>query len=209
MFGKRSGASGKSAVESSTIAVFAVRQVHAASPSSRAPAGSRPRSRPAPGPCAGRRRRRPSSSASSSRGLADAVRQTTATSGTPRGRASVASTPSMPGQPVVHHDHVRLELAARRRRRARAVVDRADDLEPVLEPEQELERCAEDIVVLDEQDADRRAGPPPRHVTRSPLGGEQQRVVRLPAVLDVELDAPDAAPAGARGARRAPARPRR
>ena len=43
-----------------------------------------------------------------------------------------------------------------------AVRDGADHLEAVLQLEQELERLAEDVVVLDEQDPDRLGTPPQR-----------------------------------------------
>ena len=96
MFGKRIWASGKSAVESSTIAVFSLVRFIAptfASPARRiAPtitSSSSSLRRQSIAPAA--------SSASSSRGLAEAVRQTTATSGYSFTSASVVSTPSIPG----------------------------------------------------------------------------------------------------------------
>ena len=123
-----------------------------------------------------------SSSAPRSRWLADAVRQTTATSGrAPRAprrsparrRARAAGSPSA------------RRRAASSRRRAAASLPSAterDDLDVGAQPEQQLERLAEDVVVLDEDDADRR-----RHARRL-LRGEEQRVVRLAARLHVELE---------------------
>ena len=59
------------------------------------------------------------------------------------------------GQPVVHHDDVGIELTAQLDD-LRAVLDGGDDVDVGAEPEQQLERLAEDLVVLDEGDADGR-----------------------------------------------------
>ena len=53
---------------------------------------------------------------------------------------------------VVDHDHVRPELATRRDGLG-TTVDRTDHLDPLAEPEEELERLAEETVVLDEHHA--------------------------------------------------------
>ena len=68
--------------------------------------------------------------------------------------ARVAAAPSRPGQPVVHQT-----TTSGARSRAdpppppSPVADRSDHLEVRLQAEQELERRAVDLVVLDEQDA--------------------------------------------------------
>ena len=123
-----------------------------------------------------------SNSASTSRRLAEAVRQTTATAGArfthgPRRLHAVE-----PGQPVVHQHDVRLVLAHDRRCR-RAVGDRGNDLHVGLQSEQQLERLAEALVVLDDDEADRLGHP------RSLFRREQERIVRLAAVLHVQLEA--------------------
>ena len=59
-----------------------------------------------------------------------------------------------PRQPEVHHDDVRAKLAVGADGGV-PLGDRADDLDPVLELEQEDQRLPEDVVVLDEQDTDR------------------------------------------------------
>ena len=51
------------------------------------------------------------------------------------------------------------------------------------QPEQQLERLAEDLVVLDEDDPDRLG-----HRRARLLGGQEQRVVRLAALVHVQLE---------------------
>ena len=196
--GTAAAPSGKSAVESRTIAVLAAVRLHRRRPL----AGSRRRSPRAPRPCVRHATRARLVAARRSRARdTDAVRQTTATPGEPR--ADRARRPRGRSCPADGSRAGRRPAGARARPRAaaRAVVDRRDDLDVVAQPEQQLERLAEDLVVLDEDDADRR--------TRSSFGRDEQRVVRLSALVHLELELRVLAPRAARAGRRAPARPRR
>ena len=82
-------------------------------------------------------------------------------------------------EPVVH-DHDVGGVPRRGVGRLGAASDGPDDLEARLQCEQELERRAVDLVVLDEQHAY-------GHARRS-LRREEERVERLPAVQDVHLE---------------------
>ena len=153
MFACRSRASKKSEVESRTIAVLsrvrstsgtlmidsgsAAERIAAASASTASPFSTRPRA-PA-------REDLLRSSA-----LASAVRQTTAA---PEVAITVARRrcPVEAGQPEVHQHDVGAE-PRRGVRRLAPGADRTDDLEPLLEAEEQLERRAVHVVVLDEQD---------------------------------------------------------
>ena len=85
-------------------------------------------------------------------------------------------------QPVVHHDDVGSVLAAELDD-LRAVLDRGDDLDVRAQPEQQLERFPEHLVVLDEGDADPGFCAPSLY-----SADDQQRVVRLAAWVDLELE---------------------
>ena len=76
-----------------------------------------------------------------------------ATSGQAARSILVASTPSSAGQPEVHHDDVRVELETEIGD-LRAVPHRADHVDVRAQPEQELERLPEHVVVLDQGYAD-------------------------------------------------------
>ena len=164
MFGKRICASGKSAVESSTIAVFSRGQVHrlpVASPA-RADRGDDLVERLVLAEAVDGARRHQCVELSRARrgGQADDgdLREH-------RVSATVASTPSMPGSRKSMTHDVGPELAAGVDGGV-ALRDGADDLDPLLQLEQQVERLPEDVVVLDEQDADRlRLGLHARHHT--------------------------------------------
>ncbi len=106
-----------------------------------------------------------SSRAFISRRFAEAVSATTLVPGQLATTALVAWTPSSPGQPIVHHDDVGLVLDARGHGEG-AFGHRRDDVDVVAEAEQQLERLAEDLVVLHEDDAD----PAVRHSAESRSG---------------------------------------
>ena len=138
-----------------TIAVFSA--VSSIRPPRAPRRGSPRRSRPALRPCSGTRPRRPRVSASRSRRFADAVRQTTATSGAglehrPRRLHAVE-----PGEPVVHQHDVRAQLARHAAAPPSPSETDATTFDVRAQPEEQLERFAEDVVVLDEDDADRLA----------------------------------------------------
>ncbi len=144
-------------------------------PTSRPPRAPRRRARRSPRPCArARRRRSPRHRLVAPGGGAQED---------DRGRGS-ARAPPRPSrrrrrEPVVDHDDVRASSAQAPDRRA-AVADRADHLD-VRRAERAgtRETSAVDLVVLDEQHADRLG-------QRRSLRDHEQRVVRLPPVVDVD-----------------------
>ena len=176
MFGNRSCASGKSEVESSTIAVFSG-QVHAAdSPRSVSRTGSPPRalrsgglSRRIP-----RRRRRGRPPAPRRRGLRGEADDRGARRAGAHGGGRMRAVEAR--QPEVHQDDVRVEAFGRAA--ASPVGDRPDDLDPRPSGEEQLER---------------RCGTPrcpPRAARGSgSFGRQEQWVVRLAAGMDLDLDA--------------------
>ena len=85
-------------------------------------------------------------------GQCDDVRAGAARDDSPCGLHAV-----QPREPVVHHDDVGLVLDAGGHGEC-PLGDRRDDLDVVAQPEEQLERLAEDLVVLDEDDADRVVG---------------------------------------------------
>ena len=95
--------------------------------------------------------------ASTSRRLAEAVRQITATSGQAARRRPRRLDAVERRQPEVHHDDVRIELETEVGD-LRPVPHGADHVDVRAQPEQKLERLSEDVVVLDEGYTNRRGG---------------------------------------------------
>ena len=125
------------------------------------------------------------SSASRSSLASDAVRQTTACPGQPPARRRRLGAVQA-GQPVVHQ--TTSGASSRSRRRLAARRRPADDLDVGAQPEQQLERLAE------RPRCPRRAGSgSDRAGTPSLFRREQQRVVRLAAVVHLDLELRDGA----------------
>ena len=116
--------------------------------------GSRRRSRRAPGPAQTGGRSGLLERSISLGSSADAVRPTTAASGAAATNCARGLDAVEGGHAVVHEHDVGPELLAAVRPRP-SPTD-GDDLDVVPHPEQELERVAENLVVLDEHDPDRR-----------------------------------------------------
>ena len=192
MFAWRSRASKRSDVESRTIAVFSrvrstARTLRRSIPGRRGSAdrgGERLDGSPFSTSSALRRR----GSRRAPRALASAVRHSTAAPEVAI-TARVAAAPSMPGS----RKSISTTSARSRARRVGRLAprpDRADDLDPLLEPEEQLERRAVHVVVLDEQD--------PHPAASASLGREQQRVVGLPTPQDADLEPVDLPGSGRR-----------
>ena len=183
MFGKRSCAVGKSAVESSTIAVFCLGQ---RSSRARLSGTARPRIAADEIPNRAALPDQRSRSCGAHRVVLDGGRlsgqaddgssrtgERTAAVATPR-RARAGGSPSAR----------RLHPTRRTRTAAAAVDTRPTTSRSCLQPEQELERRPVDVVVLDEQDPDRLHGV---HVNL--LREHEQRVMRLAAMVLLDVEA--------------------